>query len=422
MNKIKERFIMPLLNKKTGNVGVELEFPMLNLAKEPVDKNIASALLQYFLENGFRVDDTTTNGEPAFIVNNSGDVISFDNSYNNIEFSMNYGSNLNDIALRFYEYFSSAQEYLKQFNYLITGLGINPYKKYINQSHVEYPVYNMVDKFLHEFQSEKTHNYPDFPAYLSSVQTHLDINAEDMPRTLTLMARLDFVRAMLFSNSLAFDDTDTICFRDYLWEKSAFGLLNKNTGKVDEAFATLDDIENSYLDRSMFNSLNDGEYQIFPPVLVKDYEGDLKTFLSFRNLEITARGTLEVRGDCAQPLTHAFAPPAFSLGIAHNVQKAECILNEFFEKTGINEKNSVLRDKVIYKNPIGANDAIISKLLTDLVSVAEEGLKLRNKGEGKMLQPLFERAKTLKCPALLTSARLENGEPIENIIFDYSRI
>ena len=31
---IHDRFIKPLLNKKTGTIGVELEFPMLNTKKE----------------------------------------------------------------------------------------------------------------------------------------------------------------------------------------------------------------------------------------------------------------------------------------------------------------------------------------------------------------------------------------------------
>ena len=64
---IHNRFIKPLLNKKTGNIGVELEFPMLNLSKQPVDKNIALDLLNYFLNRGFKTEDTDTEGNPAFI-------------------------------------------------------------------------------------------------------------------------------------------------------------------------------------------------------------------------------------------------------------------------------------------------------------------------------------------------------------------
>ena len=226
---INNRFISPLINKKTGTIGIELEFPMLNMNKLPVDKTIALKLLKYFLDNGFSVEETDTEGNPAFITNNFGDCISFDNSYNNIEFSMNYGNNILDISHRFYGYVESANAFLEKFNYLITGMGTNPYKKYIEQSHVSYPVYNMVDDYLHTFDCELTHNYPDFPAYLSSVQTHLDIDPEDLPKTATLFAKIDFLRGLLFSNSPDFEFGKTLCFRDYLWHKSAFGLCGKNT-------------------------------------------------------------------------------------------------------------------------------------------------------------------------------------------------
>ena len=429
---IEDRFIAPLLNKKTGNVGVELEFPMLNMNKEPVDEKVATGLLKHFLKNGFEVLEKTVDGRPAFIGNAPGDAISFDNSYNNIEFAMNYGDDLCVIADRFYKYFKDAQKHLSRHNYFITGMGINPYKDYIKQSHVNYSTYNMVDSFLHKYSGGRFHKYPDFPAYLSSVQTHLDIHPNDMPRAMTLLAKLDFVRALLFSNSPAFDDTDTICFRDYLWEKSGFGQSAKNTGKVDEEFKTLDDIADSFLDRIIFNVIRDGEYKIFEPVTLREYfenekygaiEEDIKTFLSFRTVEITARGTLEVRSDCTQPLYSAFAPPAFSLGIVHNLDRAEEVIKSFLKKTGIKSKNSTLRDKVIYNKEIkGIGFSELSMMLLEIVDVAADGLRKRGLMEQKFLAPLYERADILTCPAKKTAIRLSGGESLESVIYDYGKI
>jgi len=429
---IENRFITPLLNKKTGNVGVELEFPMLNMDQKPVDEKIANGLLKYFLKHGFEVLEKTIDGKPAFIGNEFGDAISFDNSYNNVEFAMNYGDDLCAIADRFYKYFETAQKYLSRHNYFITGMGINPYKEFITQSHVNYSTYNMVDSYLRKYSGVKTHRYPDFPAYLSSVQTHLDITPKDLPRAVTLLAKLDFVRALLFSNSPSFDGTNTICFRDYLWEHSGFGLCAKNTGKVDEEYKTLADIANSFLDRSIFNIIRDGEYKIFEPVSLSEYftnekygaiEEDIETFLSFRNVEITKRGTLEVRSDCTQPLNSAFAPPAFSLGIVHNLEKAEEVIKRFIRETWIKSKNSTLRDKVIYDKEIkGVDLATLSMLLLELVDVAADGLRKRGRMEQKFLTPLYERADTLICPAKRTAIRLKNGELLESIIYDYGQI
>ena len=420
---IQQRFITPLLNKKTGNIGVELEFPMLNLSKKPVEKKIALNLLSFFMQNGFKTEDNDCDGNPAFITNSYGDCISFDNSYNNIEFSMCYNSNLLKIKERFTSYITEAQLFLKKHNYIITGMGTNPYKKYITQSHVNYPVYNMVDEYLHKFQNADTHQYPDFPAYLSSVQTHLDINVDDLPKTLTLFAGIDFLRGLLFSNSPDFEFGKTLCFRDELWFNSAFGICGTNTGAVDGNFRTLNDISKSFYERHMFNCIRNEKYQTFYPIKVKDYfknnpHEDIRQFLSFRHVEITYRGTLEIRSDCAQPLYDAFLPPAFNLGIAHNIDKAISKFNEFFEHKNL--ENSYLRKCVSNGKAI---KEFSKNQLTDfavaMVSISEEGLIKRGLNEEQIIKPLFKRAKELKCPALYT---LEHKKNIDKVIAEYSKL
>lgn len=422
---IHNRFIKPLLSKKTGTIGVELEFPMVNLDKKPVDKENALSLLNYFLDKDFKVEDTDTHGNPAFITNSYGDCISFDNSYNNLEFSMNYGDNLNEIRERFYGYFSEAQNFIKQYNYIITGMGTNPYKKHITQSHVSYPVYNMVDAYLHKFENEETHKYPDFPSYLSSVQTHLDINPEDLPKTATLFAKIDFLRGILFSNAPDFDFGNTICFRDYLWGKSAFGICKTNTGAVDEEYKTLDDIEKSFYNRHMFNNKRNGEYNIFYPVPIKDYfennpAEDIECFLSFRHVEITFRGTLEIRSDCTQPLKDAFAPPAFNLGIAHNVDRAIERTENFFE--GKNLLNSYLRKCV--SEGIGIKEfgkEELKNYVVDMIKISEDGLKSRKLGEEKLIEALYQRAENSECPAHYTLKNINNLEKVINKYAEFKK-
>ena len=419
---IKNRFITPLLNKKTGTIGTELEFPLINLNKEPVDKVKALSLLNYFLQKGFKTEDTDTEGKPAFITNKYGDCISFDNSYNNIEFSMNYGNNLCEISDRFYGYFKDAQNFLKQYNYIITGMGTNPYKKHITQNHVSYPVYNMVDEYLHKFQNENTHNYPDFPAYLSSVQTHLDINTEDLPKTASLFAKIDFLRGLLFSNSPDFDFSKTLCYRDYLWSKSAFGICKTNTGAVDEEYKTLDDIAESFYKRHMFNNIRNGKYTCFYPLNIKEYfenndEKDIEQFLSFRHIEITCRGTLEIRSDCTQPLEDAFAPPAFNLGIAHNIDKAILKTEELLNNKNL--KNSYLRKCV--SEGTGIKEFTVEQLSDyahDMIKISEEGLLTRGFGEEKMIQCLYKIAEKLECPAQYT---LKNIGKIDKVIEEYAK-
>lgn len=420
---IHTRFIKPLLNKKTGTVGVELEFPLINRKKESIEKNKALSLLNFFLQNGFKTEDTDTDGNPAFITNEYGDCISFDNSYNNIEFSMNYGTNLLDIRKRFLSYFREAQEFVNKMDYVITGMGTNPYKKYINQNHVSYPVYNMVDEYLHKFQNENTHNYPDFPAYLSSVQTHLDINPEDLPKTATLFAKIDFLRGILFSNSPDFNFGKTLCFRDFLWSKSAFGIYGTNTGAVDEEYETLEDIAKSFYCRNMFNNKHNNVYNCFYPIKITEYfkenkPEDIEQFLSFRHIEITCRGTLEIRSDCTQPVCDAFAPPAFNLGIAHNSYDANARTDMLINNKDI--KNSYLRKCISEGLEIKEfTKEQLSEYAVDMVKIAEKGLIKRGLGEEQLIQCLYNRAKRLECPARYT---LKNKDKIHEVIEQYSKI
>lgn len=387
-------FLKPFENRQYGNVGVELEFPLVNLSKAPVDESVAKGIFDHFIKQGFKVE-LEENSQPLFITNEDGDCLSFDNSYNNFEFAMNYSDNLCLIADRFYKLFSSVQEYFKAHNHAIVGMGSNPYKKYTKKSHVDFSTYNMVDQYLTRFGKDS--KYPDFPAFLSSAQTHLDVPISDLPKAYTLYARMDFVRALLFANSPDFEKTGYLCYRDFLWEQSAFSKCPNITGKVDSKFKTSEDLVSYIISKGMFNRIRNGKYEIFEPVPIKEYfaredatEKDIECYLSFKNVEITKRGTLEIRSDCAQPFNDAFAPAAFNLGILYNMEKAGDFVDEFLKENKIDLTNSLLREKAVKGEKIADEEAVYM-LLDNMLSICEEGLLKRGKGEEKLLLPLYDR-------------------------------
>ncbi len=431
---VNQTFIKPFCAKGRKNIGVELEFPLLNLKKAPVDHDVALGLLEYMIKNhSFRMAETDAQGKLAFIINKDGDVLSFDNSYNNFEFSMEKGENLVECAKRFYKLYNIVQNFLLPRFHTLCGIGTNPFKEYIKSDFVSFPVYEMIHEFLGKFCGGAYHTYTDFPAYLSSVQTHLDVSEDELARSLTLFADLDFVRALLFSNSPAFwgadGFSDCVCFRDYLWEKSGFGSLSKNTGKICYDFSSISDIEDLILERKMFNRIRNGKYETIIPVTLNEYfnskdseECDISCYLSFCNVEVTRRGTLEVRSDCAQPASEAFCAPAFNLGILYAKEKAAQILDEFLnsnipkEILASPEKNKILRDGVIYEYKLPAPDSEVRKLLTNLVALAQEALIKRGFGEEKLIRPLLARAERIICPALIWKQLLKDGNNIETVI------
>lgn len=398
---IYDTFLKPFEKREYGNVGVELEFPLVNLDKAPVDENVAKGMFDHFLKRGFKVE-LEEKGQPLFIINEDGDCLSFDNSYNNFEFALNYSDNLCNIAQRFYPLLEEVQAYFKSHGHSIVGIGCNPYKKYANKSHVDFSTYNMVDEYLSTFGGDC--KYPDFPAFLSSAQTHLDIPLSDLPFAYTLFAKLDFVRGLILSNSPDFEREGYICYRDYLWEQSAFSLCPNITGKVDGEFKNADDLVEYIMSKGMFNRIRNGKYEVFKPVPIKEYfllpdanEEDINCYLSFKNVEITRRGTLEIRSDCAQPFPDSFAPAAFSLGILHNAAKVRRLLDDFFREEGIDETNTLLREKTVKGEFIASRDSM-NELVSKILECSEEGLLKRGKGEEKLLAPLYRRCMLLSCP------------------------
>lgn len=438
-NLIYIKYILPFNknNDSNKNVGVELEFPILNLSKKPVEMHVINGLMDHIMSvsYGFRLLQRGSDGNIAGLINDDGDVICFDNSYNNIEFSMAKAPSISIIAKRFYLYIELIQEYLRKNNYIITGLGTNPFKEYITDSPVKIEIYNAIRSYLIKSQGDKYHKYQNFPPYLSSVQTHIDVKNTDLITAFNLYAKLDFVRAILFSNSLPFIDSGInfkkyICFRDYLWEKSGFSYNPLNVGKNDFEFTSIDQIVNSYLPRSIFIKARKGKYTSFSPIPIKDYFSDkcynsipedIDTFLSFRTIELTYRGTIEVRSDCSQPLKEAFAPVAFNHGLSFKINEAISLCDTFFSEYNIKYSNSQLRNFIVSGNAIpGISSYALSDFVVHLIDISSEGLVNNSPVDNIYLKPLYNRAEELTCPAIYTKALLEHGYPLEKVILQYS--
>ena len=141
---------------------------------------------------------------------------------------------------------------------------------------------------------------------------------------------------------------------------------------------------------------------MFNPVNIKEYfeDGkygakaeDIECYLSFKNVEITSRGTLEVRSDCAQSFENAFAPPAFNLGVMEGLDDIYDIITAFFDDNNITKTNTELRDIVVSGDDVTkiADGENLYMLLCDILTVVEEKLFLRGLGEEKFIDCLWDR-------------------------------
>ena len=478
---IREKYITPFKKKDTGYVGVELEFPLINLKKESVSvallsSSSADSLMNRLISSpfDFKIADTGHDGLIAGVENSYGDLISFDNSFNNIEFSMGKALSVKEISARFYKYIQIIQDFLKENDHIITGMGTNPYKDFISDSPVNYDIYNCNRSFLNHIHTKMStikttvpaantaisspstsglkryHGYIFFPAYISSVQTHIDATMDTFLEKFNLHASLDFARAALFSNSLPFSSEhkafpDCICFRDYLWESGGFSYNPLNAGKNNRDFSSVDDFIESYMTRSIHMNMRNGKYNHFMPVPLKDYFSgshnnseditnsrpedidcgrpeDIDCFYSFRTVEATFRGTIEIRSDCAQPIREAFAPSAFNFGISASYTEAKNLFKSFIEEQNLsNYTNGELRDFIIYNNCLpGSSNKSLSAFLLKLIQLSDSGLNKISPQDIPFLEPLYERALKLKCPAKEMKTLLSKGMSYEKMIRIYA--
>ena len=125
---IQKRFIKPLDRKSKPYVGVELELPIVNLKRAPVSFDVsASAGEQFVQEFHFQNARRDENGRIWFAEDPvTGDSISFDCSFNTLEWSFGKEFDIHILEERFRRYFSFTQSVLQRHGHMLTGMGINP--------------------------------------------------------------------------------------------------------------------------------------------------------------------------------------------------------------------------------------------------------------------------------------------------------
>lgn len=125
---IYNRYIVPTRRKRTRLAGLEFELPLVNRKKEPVNFEVIHQVTGRFIDafsfsNISRDDD----GNIYLAVDDrTGDGLSYDCSYNTLEFSFGKEEDMNVLYKRFCQYYTYIQKELRTEGHMLTGMGINP--------------------------------------------------------------------------------------------------------------------------------------------------------------------------------------------------------------------------------------------------------------------------------------------------------
>jgi len=415
---LKKRYLNNIKEHPDLFIGIELEYPIVNLEGKATDGEVVKDLFRYLPSVlGFTIEKVDDFGNPIQLFDPvSQDTILFEVSYTTIEFAFGRAEFIQEVEVRFRDYMDLIQKKLSKANYAIIGSGIHPYWDKNDNQPVAYARYQMLMNYLKLSRTvlgTDLHDYPEYGAFICGSQVQLDVSKSNYLRVINVFTQIEAAKAYLFANSeFSGADWDTKISRDIFWEESMHGIYPENVGVNPRLFKD----ENDFLDylnhSAIFTAERDGETYYFYPIRAKDYLGspeihafaldgkeillypqekDFQTHRSYQYQDLTTRGTIEFRSVCTQPLDRTFTSAAFHLGLLVHLDKLEAYLRTapFFTTAGREYK--ALRRQFSKKKLTYQEEAAILEFSKDLLILAEEGLKMRNKQEMVYLQPLRDK-------------------------------
>ncbi len=460
---IYQKYIRPTERAAKPVLGVELEYPIVNLnniglseVTEPVDYEVVHRLAELFVNRfGFSGIFRDDDGE-IYLAEDSGtgDTISFDCSFNTLELSFGVEENIRILMNRFRRYYTFIQEYLMKDRHTLTGMGINPGYKVNRIEPVHNGRYRML---LHHLESYTRygnqihfHHYPHFGLFSCASQVQVDAEREHVVEMLNTFNRLEPLKALLFANSVFTADPDHrfLASRDYLWKHSLHGLNPHNVDEYDKKIHSVEELVRYISSESLYCLERDGKYINFPPITVEDYfrermvrgeyfdpeEGryryatfepsleDLSFLRSFKFNDLTFRGTVEFRSVCEQPVQDVMTVAAFHAGLVEKLPELTELLNTNVSLYQQGFSVGELREIFVRQDHTDRFDDAAYDLLEKVLRLAEEGLVGRGHGEEEFLRPLFERLERRSNPALCLMEKQAAGRALREVILDFAEL
>lgn len=407
---LKEKYLSNMKEDSELFVGVELEFPIVetngNKTNIEVTKNLFRTLANL---SDFEVEKRDDGQNPIQLVHcSSKDRILFELSYNTIEFAFERAHSIDEVAKRFEAYLKIIQPILQENNHEIQGHGIHPLWKENDNSPVKIERYKMLMAFLAmNGTGMKTHPYPSYGAFICGNQVQLDVRRDNYIRIINAFNKIEAAKAYLFSNSeFSAEAWDTKIARDIFWEESLHGYYRENVGIFPKDYQSEEEFFNNLARTAIFTVTREGKSYYFKPIRVEDYldqkeiiayttdgkekninpvKEDLKQHRSYQFQDLTARGTVEFRSVCTQPLETTFAPIAFELGLFVQLEKLENYLEHCSFLRNEKQDYRNLRKKYSKKILSKKEKEKIKTFSKELLEISKSGLLERGYEEEKYL-------------------------------------
>lgn len=451
---IYDKYVAPTKKDRKKYIGIEIEMPIVNLNDEAVEEDLCQKVVSLFKEQfGFEVAGIDDNNRIySMTEETTGDNLSFDCSYSNLELSLGKGENLFEIKSRFEAYYTFLQEEFQKYNYILTGMGINPHYNINKNKPIQNERYRMLYHHLHTYNQyddmeRKFCNRADFGTFTSASQVQIDVDYDQVIDTINVFGKLEPYKALLFGNSYMEEYPENMVVRNMLWEHSMQGYNSHNIGMFDNELTSIEDLVAYIRTMSIYCVMRDGKYVNFKPIPVEEYMkmdcvkgefynngvyeeiefvpsmDDLEYLRSFKFEDLTFRGTIEFRSMCCQPICDSMTVAAFHIGLIYNMQSLKDWLQADTVLYSHGYSSSELQKMMSKRElPLFVDQDQLVEALHNILEIAKEGLAKRGYQEEELLAPLYERAKHLSNPAKEMVKGIEQGLSIRHFIYKYAQI
>lgn len=258
-------------------VGIELEYPIVNLEGNATDIEVVRELLRYLPSVlGFTIEKVDNFGNPIQLLDPvSQDTILFEVVYTTIEFAFGKAETIQEVENRFNNYMDVIQRKLGESNHAIVGSGIHPYWEENENQPVAYPRYQMLMDYLNlsrNITKSDLHHFPEYGAFICGSQVQLDVSRSNYLRVINVFTQIEAAKAYLFANSeFSGADWATKISRDIFWEESMHGIYPENIGVNARLFKDEDDFLDYLNHSAIFTAERDGQTYYFYPIQARDY-------------------------------------------------------------------------------------------------------------------------------------------------------
>ena len=407
---LKDKYLSNMKESSELFVGVELEFPIVEINGNKTNIEVTKKLFQTLADfSEYKIEKKDQDNNPIQLIHiPSKDRILFELSYNTIEFAFERAYSLREVADRFESYLSVIQPILREDNHELRGMGIHPQWKINDNRPVKIERYKMLIAFLAMKDTEmETHGYPSYGAFICGNQVQLDVRRDNYLRIINAFNKIEAAKAYLFSNSEFTEEKwDTRIARDIFWEKSLHGYFKENVGVYPKDYKNEEEFFDNLSKTAIFTAIRDNKSYYFKPIRVENYldqkeikaytadgnekiirpvKEDLKQHRSYQFQDLTGRGTVEFRSVCTQPLETTFAPIAFELGLFVQLENLENYLKHCSFLKNEKQDYRKLRKKYSKKILSGKEEEAIQSFSKDLTEIARAGLIKRGYGEETFL-------------------------------------